>query len=303
SYASVPSIIKQQQHGNSNLDSDNLRLVCDLFFNYVGKKISTKAAGSNEREDITHSYKYPQGSEEEVAAVLKAGKTGSTRPDLFSKVKQDVVFTLVSDQEKQTLGATFEVSLSVKNNSNEQRTISSGLIIVSTMYYTGKLSRQLKKLDFQGLVLSPGEENLQTIQVTEDEYFDSLEDFGMLNVNATATINETSQNFITNKTYSLRQPRLTIQAPRQAVVNQTFNVEVSFLNPYKTRSLTDCWLQLDSVVSFMQFEVGNLNPGATLKASLPVAATKAGDHDIIMALQSKQLKGITGETVIHIQEE
>ena len=40
----------------------------------VGAFISTKAVGSNEREDITDSYKYPEGSDAERASLLAGNK-------------------------------------------------------------------------------------------------------------------------------------------------------------------------------------------------------------------------------------
>uniref|UniRef100_A0A8C5WM14 Transglutaminase-like domain-containing protein n=1 Tax=Leptobrachium leishanense TaxID=445787 RepID=A0A8C5WM14_9ANUR len=41
---------------------------------YVGKFISTKAVGTDERVDITHTYKYPEGSPQERAVYEKASR-------------------------------------------------------------------------------------------------------------------------------------------------------------------------------------------------------------------------------------
>ena len=37
---------------------------------HVGKTISTKAVGSGRRNDVTHQYKFPEGSAAERAALL-----------------------------------------------------------------------------------------------------------------------------------------------------------------------------------------------------------------------------------------
>ncbi len=39
----------------------------------VGAHISTKAVGCDDREDITHLYKYPEGSQAERVAMLVSG--------------------------------------------------------------------------------------------------------------------------------------------------------------------------------------------------------------------------------------
>lgn len=80
----------------------------------VGKHISTKAVGSNKREDITLQYKYKEGSASERAA-LKGGKTSekedATKPfkfeaDLTSSniVGTDLTFTVTIGSTTSTKG-------------------------------------------------------------------------------------------------------------------------------------------------------------------------------------------------------
>ena len=44
-----------------------------MRFFQVGKNISTKSCGSEEREDVTNRYKYPEGSIQERAALGAEG--------------------------------------------------------------------------------------------------------------------------------------------------------------------------------------------------------------------------------------
>lgn len=53
-----------RQEDGSVLKSINRSLV-------VGQKISTKSVGRDDREDITHTYKYPEGSPEEREVFTK----------------------------------------------------------------------------------------------------------------------------------------------------------------------------------------------------------------------------------------
>lgn len=55
---------------------------------YIGKYISTKMVGEDKREDITHLYKHPEGSEEERAAfntALKFAQGSERRKALLNK--------------------------------------------------------------------------------------------------------------------------------------------------------------------------------------------------------------------------
>lgn len=56
---------------------------------HVGKCISTKAVGCNEREDLTSDYKFPEGSTEEraVASGMQSLIDSQNKPNLaYSKV-------------------------------------------------------------------------------------------------------------------------------------------------------------------------------------------------------------------------
>ena len=50
--------------------SDNTQTLASVNTSHVGKAISTKAVGSNLREDVTLEYKFQEGSTSERAALL-----------------------------------------------------------------------------------------------------------------------------------------------------------------------------------------------------------------------------------------
>lgn len=57
----------------------------------VGKNMSTKAVGSTNRHDVTGDYKFPEGSEEERATVIRAVDQGSRNKDVDLIYKQEDV--------------------------------------------------------------------------------------------------------------------------------------------------------------------------------------------------------------------
>uniref|UniRef100_A0A671TVI6 Protein-glutamine gamma-glutamyltransferase 2 n=1 Tax=Sparus aurata TaxID=8175 RepID=A0A671TVI6_SPAAU len=84
----------------------------------VGRSISTKAVGSDERWDITHQYKYPEGSKEERKVFEKAQHNNKLQqqgeePSLRLKIKL---------ADNMIVGKDFEVSAVLTNNCTVAKT-------------------------------------------------------------------------------------------------------------------------------------------------------------------------------------
>ena len=52
------------------VNTDKSLTLVDVNTTHVGKKISTKAIGSADRQDVTDQYKFEEGSSSERAALL-----------------------------------------------------------------------------------------------------------------------------------------------------------------------------------------------------------------------------------------
>uniref|UniRef100_A0A7N6C264 Protein-glutamine gamma-glutamyltransferase 2 n=1 Tax=Anabas testudineus TaxID=64144 RepID=A0A7N6C264_ANATE len=99
----------------------------------VGCFISTKAVGSDERHDITHQYKYPEGSKEERQVYEKAQHHNKLQqrgeePGLHLKIKL---------ADNMILGSDFEVYTVLTNNHMEVRTCNF-LFFANAVSYSGK---------------------------------------------------------------------------------------------------------------------------------------------------------------------
>lgn len=72
-------------------------------------RISTKAVGSDDRDDVTHTYKYPESTSEERDAMINALKMSES---LFSRYYlnedfNDVRFDFAEVQENIVIGSSF----------------------------------------------------------------------------------------------------------------------------------------------------------------------------------------------------
>uniref|UniRef100_A0A4W4FM86 Protein-glutamine gamma-glutamyltransferase K n=1 Tax=Electrophorus electricus TaxID=8005 RepID=A0A4W4FM86_ELEEL len=129
-----------------NTDGTFSQIHCEK--NVVGHCISTKAVGSDNREDITHDYKYPEGSKEERIAVETATCYGS-RPDTYaSAVTKDVTIEITMNGEGPKMGEDAELAITIKNSSSELRSVSL-YSELAVMYYTGVNKATVQKDNMQ----------------------------------------------------------------------------------------------------------------------------------------------------------
>uniref|UniRef100_A0A8C4EV22 Protein-glutamine gamma-glutamyltransferase K n=1 Tax=Dicentrarchus labrax TaxID=13489 RepID=A0A8C4EV22_DICLA len=110
----------------------------------VGHFISTKAVGSDERNDITHLYKHPEGSEEERIAVETACRYGTKAQTFSSPTAEDVSVEVTMEGEGPKMGGDAELSLILRNSSSEQRKVFLHSQ-VAVMYYTGVHKATVRK--------------------------------------------------------------------------------------------------------------------------------------------------------------
>ncbi|XP_051735965.1 protein-glutamine gamma-glutamyltransferase K isoform X3 [Ctenopharyngodon idella] len=197
--------------------------------NSIGQRISTKAVGSEERVDITHLYKYPEGSEEERIAVETASRFGS-KPTLYpSPTNNDVSVEIVMDGAGPRIGEDAKLSIVLKNKSSKQRTASL-LYEVLVMYYTGVLKTTVKK-DQIPVDLKPQETKTIPWTLLYKEYMNHLVDQGALLLTLTGRVNQTKQILATRFNFRLRTPDLIITPQDGAVVGKELTVKITFKNP------------------------------------------------------------------------
>ncbi|XP_057196486.1 protein-glutamine gamma-glutamyltransferase K-like [Triplophysa rosa] len=167
----------------------------------VGHCISTKAVGSDYREDITHLYKHPEGSEEERIAVETACQYGTKAGIYFPFGTEDIYVQITMDKELQ-LGGDAKLSTTIQNTSSEQRSITL-FGQVDVVYYTGVLKATVQKT--QVLVyLQPGEVTTVDWNLLYYEYKDQLVDHAILKFTLTGRVNETKQVLATQFSFRLQ---------------------------------------------------------------------------------------------------
>ncbi|KAJ8680712.1 hypothetical protein QAD02_016499 [Eretmocerus hayati] len=213
-----------------NGPSQPLKLVRKDIYG-IGQNISTKAIGRWEREDITHSYKYPEKSEEERAAMLKALRQSES---LFSRYYlneefNDVVFNFEL-RDDIIVGQPFSVAVSIRNYSSTERYQVSIILRVETVTYTGRVGDPIKRSDTERYIEPSTVDEVQ-LQVSWEEYGPKLLNQAAFNISCLATIKDTDFEYFAQDDFRVRKPDIKIELVSDPIVGELLEATARFTNP------------------------------------------------------------------------
>ncbi|XP_047442789.1 protein-glutamine gamma-glutamyltransferase K-like [Mugil cephalus] len=269
--------------------------------NVVGLAISTKAVGSDERNDITHLYKYPEGSEEERIAVEKACRYGSKADAYTSATAEDVSVEILMDGQGPVMGKDAELTIKLRNSSSEKRTITLHSK-ASVMYYTGVHKATVKE-DTTEVELQANEETLLEWVLEYKTYKDHLVDQAALMLTLSGRVKETQQVLATQFSFRLRTPDLIIKPLGKAVVGENLTVKISFTNPLP-QELKAVMFHVEGLglLSPQKINYGNIGSHASMSVTVNLVPTLPGVRKLLASLDCKQLTQVHGVCNITVED-
>ncbi|XP_063816602.1 protein-glutamine gamma-glutamyltransferase E-like [Pseudophryne corroboree] len=295
----------------------------------VGKNISTKAVGSDERVDITDSYKYPEESAKERSVYLKArkkllemgigsnnshgkrgigkkrrkyrnGESQSGDPD-EEKEKFDIQgkFELTSST---AFGEDINLTLSLKNSTNKKQSVTIKLSS-STIEYTGRPVSEIFS-DTSSLILPPMKEKEIPISISASDYEEELTNHNLIEVAALCEL-RTGKKMLVRKVIVIEQPPLGIQVYTYASVNNPLEVEITYTNPLST-FLNDGVLSVGGsglVRKKLKKKVPKLKPNESRRVVVEITPYRSGAKQLMVDFTSKHFTAIKGFHSIEVAEE
>ncbi|KAL1022544.1 hypothetical protein UPYG_G00029100 [Umbra pygmaea] len=267
----------------------------------VGHCISTKAVGSDERNDITNLYKYPEGTEEERIAVETASRYGS-KPKMYASPKaEDVSIEVTMDGEGPCMGADAELTIVIRNASGVPRTFNLNSQ-VAVMYYTGVLKATVQK-DQTPVELLPNEVKTIEWALEYQHYKDQLVDQAALMLTLSGRVSETQQVLATQYSFRLRTPDLIIKPVGEAVVGKKMSAEISFTNPLPN-TLKGVVFRVEGLglQSVRQIAVGDVGSHSSVTMTENFIPTLPGPRKLLASLDCKQLTQVHGVANINVKE-
>ncbi|KAM9358547.1 protein-glutamine gamma-glutamyltransferase K-like [Symphorus nematophorus] len=267
----------------------------------VGHFISTKAVSSDERNDITHLYKHPEGSEAERIAVETACSYGSKAEAYSSPTAEDVSVEVTMDGEGPKMGRDAELTIKLRNSSTEKRTI---LLHgqVAVMYYTGVHKATVRK-DNTDVDILPNEEKILEWTLEYKDYKDQLIDQAALMLTLSGRVKETQQVLATQFSFRLRTPDLIIKPIGKAVVGEKMAVEISFTNPLP-QVLKAVLFHVEGLglLNARKINYGDISSRASVSLTEHFVPTLPGPRKLLASLDCKQLTQVHGVTEITVEE-
>ncbi|XP_078687723.1 protein-glutamine gamma-glutamyltransferase K-like isoform X2 [Branchiostoma floridae x Branchiostoma belcheri] len=262
--------------------------------NAIGAKMSTKAVGSNAREDLTENYKYAEGSDQERVAVRTAVSHG-LKPNTYDDVieNEDVEFDIHADDEV-FIGENIHVTLTMKNTSSEPRHVTAHLT-ARAMYYTGVPAHDIGDLDKDVTIPPNGEETVE-MTYTPSEYLDQLVDQAIVKVHAMAHVDNTGQVYSGQDDFRLMSPELTVRAPAKMTVGEQVTAEIEFTNPLDvTLSMVEFHIEGPGLQKPKKISHTPIKPGETVRVMERMTPRKPGKKTIMASFTSNKLTQVTGE--------
>ncbi|XP_069319865.1 protein-glutamine gamma-glutamyltransferase K [Eulemur rufifrons] len=258
----------------------------------IGSLIVTKAIGSNMREDITYTYKYPEGSEAERKAVETAAAHGS-KPNVYATRDSAEDVAMQVEAQDAVMGQDLTVSVLLTNRSSSSRTVKLHLYLSVTFYtgVTGTIFKETKK----EVVLAPGASDRVAMPVAYKEYQPHLVDQGAMLLNVSGHVKENGQVLAKQHTFRLRTPDLSLTLLGAAVVGQECEVQIVFKNPLPV-TLTNVVFRLEG--SGLQrpkiLNVGDIGGNETVTLRQTFVPVRPGPRQLIASLDSPQLSQVHG---------
>ncbi|XP_067904227.1 protein-glutamine gamma-glutamyltransferase 2-like [Heterodontus francisci] len=273
------------------LCKDGSKKQIEVNHRLVGQKISTKAVGSDEREDVTHNYKYLEGSEEEREAFNKADMKNKLviEPEkkFFIKLKIDKVNMNGADI---TVTAVLSNQTSVTKNCRL-------IFCAETVLYNGKPIKECSWKDLDNLTIGPQEEKTESLQVLYSNYGESLTEHNQILIVALAMEYEAEELLVARKVITLQNPELRIRIIGEPVQYRDLTAEICFTNPLPVNLCDGVFLVEGAGLTDEQnipCPVNSITPGQEVKVRAKFIPQKSGLRKLTVDFDCNKLKDVKG---------
>uniref|UniRef100_A0A8C4M1H8 protein-glutamine gamma-glutamyltransferase n=2 Tax=Equus asinus TaxID=9793 RepID=A0A8C4M1H8_EQUAS len=274
----------------------------------IGNEISTKMVGSDQRQNITSSYKYPEGSPEERSVFMKAsqkmlgpGRASSPFLDLLgSRDFQDQPAQLQLHLARMPeWGRDLLLKLHarrVADRAHPRAPIRLEVrFCVQALLHKGGAREPLWRQTVR-LNLDFGQEIEWPLLLPFNNYGNKLTEEKLIRVSGIAKVKETGRSMLVLKDISLEPPHLSIKASERAEVGKALGVHITLTNNL-TVALSNCVMVLEGsglIDGQISNELGTLLPGHTLQIQLDLYPIKAGPRQLQVLISSNEVKEIKG---------
>ncbi|PAA94585.1 hypothetical protein BOX15_Mlig026787g1 [Macrostomum lignano] len=259
----------------------------------VGQSISTKAVGSDERQDVTHQYKYNEGTPEEEEAfkcaesqlnVAACDRTNDAAKERYIRLSLNAPNTCL-------FGSNLDIGLEMSNQSKQVVQLQY-TATVTIKKYNGHIMGTVKQ-EKDSLNIRAGATKTMKLSVAAEDYVKDCgtEEFGFEIVAVLTDADGRKQ--VSQSIIHVTRPDVLIELTGELKQNKDFRLNCSFMNPLPI-NLTGCAFSVDGPGlrgQLADYPVSDLAPGQTAKCSLTLNPARAGQRKFVVSFNSAELKG------------
>ncbi|XP_069507355.1 protein-glutamine gamma-glutamyltransferase 6-like isoform X2 [Ambystoma mexicanum] len=274
----------------------------------IGQSISTKAVGNDSRIDITHNYKYPEGSEKEREVFEKANKMvpdkSLTEGGINNGAEEDEepgISVKMKLLKPPVVGQGLHLTLTLINLTPVENTVRVNFSCSSILH-----NRQPKALIMNSegyATLDPHEVMTFPLEIPYSEYEKSLTSDNLIEVAAVCE-EESGRKLLVRRDISLENPPLVIQVHGNAVVDIPVTVEVGFTNPLSEDGIGCSLVAEGSGLIERQFKkrLPPLKPRESSTVQFNITPSRSGTRQLLVSLTSKSFSSIKGFLRVEVAE-
>ncbi|XP_051915735.1 protein-glutamine gamma-glutamyltransferase 2-like [Hippocampus zosterae] len=265
----------------------------------VGRFISTKAVASDERQDITDEYKYPEGSKEEREVYKKAQHHNKLQqrgedPGLHLKIKL---------AENMIVGSDFEVYAVVTNNCMVTKTCTL-LFFAKAVGYNGGRGKSCG-FTSDRLEVPAGEERRLYLKLEYGTYGPVITSDRLIQLSAITIDKQSVDYHKAEKTIVLDEPHIEIKMLGEAKVMRPVLVRLTMLNPLP-EALLDCSFTVGGAGLVdgkpITLKIGRVGPKQEAMDTAMFTPTMAGSSMLLVSFDSDKLKNIKSTIAVVVKE-
>ncbi|XP_037397446.1 protein-glutamine gamma-glutamyltransferase 2-like [Pygocentrus nattereri] len=255
----------------------------------IGQNISTKSIGKDTREDVTHLYKYREGSKEERESYMNA------------QVCQEFDLS-IEDPGDVLKGSDFVSYIRVANKSSVKKMIqlqvSSGGVL-----HNGLLDNSAPQSYTGEHFLSRGEVLKVPMEHLYMRYSALLGTSSQLLVSVLLTDESTMARMMEKRTITLQDPKLNIQIVGQPRVGKESCVKLSVKNPLP-ENLSDCWFGVEGANltngQMLTQRISYVGSGKEAKTRICFTPIQSGPCKLMVTFYSKKLGYVKAYTNLNV---
>ncbi|KAM7090527.1 protein-glutamine gamma-glutamyltransferase 2 [Ciconia maguari] len=257
----------------------------------VGKNISTKGVGRDSREDITHTYKYPEGSEKEREVFAKA-----ERENRSLREEDEGLHLKIKLSEGANNGCDFDVFAVINNNTDAER-VCRLMLCARTASYNDTVGPQCGMKDLLNVTLAPQAEKTVPLRVLYEKYSESLTQDNFIKVVALLTDYQTGNVIVAVRDVYVQNPEIKIRILGEPMQERKLVAEISLVNPLAV-PLNNCVFRVEGTGLTDGQQIKELEepvePQAEAKFRLDFVPRQAGLRKLIVDFESDKLRGVKG---------